>query len=146
MEIVQVVTSHGRRAAVLPAVAARLPAAAVGHLAGAVARIDRVLRSVELLAAGVISLENEVRGMRGDVQEVTKRVDLLRGEFAHLADEVKDIGVTTAKMSDDVAPLGTVVTSLEERLGDMSSSLREIDRIAMLLTRRGRRELRDRAA
>lgn len=146
MEIVRVVTNHGRRAVALPVAVARVPATAAGQVLAVVARIDRVLRSVEELAVGVGRLEAEMRGMRSDVRAVTGRVDLLREEFAHVADEVHAIGATTTQMGTNVEPLGGLAAALDEHLDEMSASLRRIDGLASRIGRWGRREPRERAA
>jgi hypothetical protein len=136
MEIVHVVTTHGRRALALPVAAARLPFTMV-------ARVERVLTSIELLATGMASVEHEMRGMRADVQEVTGRVDLLREEFAHVAREVKDIGVVTAQLGEHVAPLPEVLAALDGHLDGMTGSLTRIDELTTRLNRFGRRNRGD---
>jgi hypothetical protein len=139
MEIVHVVTTHGRRALALPVAAARLPFALV-------ARVDRVLASVETLAFGMASVEEEMRGMRSDVREVTGRVDLLREEFAHVAREVKGIGAVTERLGEHVAPLPEVLAALDGHLDGMTGSLNRIDELASRLNRFGRRGRADQRA
>lgn len=106
--------------------------AILGGAGAAVDRIDRILTAVEHLAVSIKAIEHEMRGMRGDVQELGAEVRGLRNDLTAVDRRVADIAGT-------MHGIDASVDDLEGRLDSMAKSLRRIDAIARSVPRLGRR-------
>jgi ABC-type transporter Mla subunit MlaD len=94
--------------------------------AGAAAdRIDRILRSIEVLAVSIKAIEADMRGMRADLREVIEGVDELR--------------TAVEALDGSVGGIRDATLSLDRRVVELGDTLVHVDTLARSLSRISRR-------
>jgi methyl-accepting chemotaxis protein len=124
---------------------ASIPAAPVNLLraiAGLGGRLDQALRRLDELAGSVVTLNDEVRGMRSELTGIADGVDGLRGDVQSMSAGVGGIRQATESLQGTVTVVADGITELDARLGDLAESLVSVDALASRLSRLGSRRSR----
>ena len=95
----------------------QLPLGGIGKSVGGAARgalggVERLIATVEGLAAGIASIEREMKGMRRDMANVIESVEGLRADL----DGFDDVRNATVSMDQGVKELGTGLDGLNALL------------------------------
>ena len=96
----------------------------------AIDRVDRILSAVEVLAASIGRIEQDMRGMRSDLREAIDGINRLRDSVGALDGSV--LGIRDATVS------------LDDRVVELQDSLVHVDALVQSLPRVKRRVARAR--